>query len=119
MPEIEAVLTTIALWCSAGGGPEHLDALSVEEDDRAQVDVQLHVQALGLDLGHGGPDPDARVVDQHVEPPEALAVRVHDLLDRVLGGHVPGHVCHLMAVAVSSATAASSFSGRRAARVTP
>ncbi len=81
------------------GGAQHAHALAVEEDDRAQIDVELHIQALGVDLGHRGADPDTGVVDQHVEPAEALLVLGHHPPDRLLVGHVSGDVNHLGTVA--------------------
>ena len=38
------------------GGAQHLGALAVEEDDRADVEVELHVEALGLRVGDRGAD---------------------------------------------------------------
>ena len=70
------------------GAAQHVGALAVEEDDRAQVEVDLHVDLLRRVLGDRRADPDARVVDQHVEAAEALAVLGDDVLDLLLGGHV-------------------------------
>ena len=70
---------------------EQLGALAVEEDDRAQVDVELHIDEFGQVLAGRGADAHAGVVDQHVEPAEALAVAADDLADRVLVGQVSGH----------------------------
>ncbi len=50
-----------------GGLAQHGDAFAVEEDDRAEVDVELHVQALGLDLGERRSDADAGVVHEHIQ----------------------------------------------------
>ena len=80
------------------GGAQQLRALAVEEDDRAQVDVELEIDPLGGDLGDGGADADAGVVDQHVQAPPALAVRRDDALDVVLVGHVAGDLLDLEAV---------------------
>jgi len=49
-------------------------------DDRAQVDVELHVDALGRDLGHVWPTPTPRC-DEHIEPTVLVAVSSDDLLD--------------------------------------
>jgi len=59
------------------GGAQQLGALAVEEDDRAQVEVELHVDPLGLHVGHRRADTHAGAVDQHVEPAEPLAVGGH------------------------------------------
>jgi hypothetical protein len=69
---------------------EHRDALAQGQVDAAQVDAQLHVEPLGRMLLDRARDADARVVDQHVEPPVALAVGVDDLLDALLVAHVRG-----------------------------
>ena len=72
LPEMEEMLTTSAFECSAGG-LEHGDGFAVEEDDRAEVHVELHVKALGLDLADGGADADAGVVHEHVQAAVAVA----------------------------------------------
>src|SRR3954453_13402075 len=46
---------------------QHRQALAGADDQRPQVDGELHVEVLGLDLGHRRTDPDAGVVDQNVE----------------------------------------------------
>ena len=46
----------------------------------------------------GAADADARVVHQHVEPAEALAVGCHEALDVVLVGHVRRHGVHVEAL---------------------
>ncbi len=84
--------------CSRGGLAQHRHRLAVEEDDRAQVDVELHVQALGLDVGNAGTDADAGVVDEHVEAAVALAVRLDDTLDLLLIGDVRGDRVHVEAL---------------------
>ena len=73
-----------------GGRAEHAHALAVKEEDRAQVDVELHVQSLGLDVSDGRADADAGVVDEHVEAPVVLAMGRDDLLDLGLIGDVRG-----------------------------
>src|SRR5205823_14032438 len=80
------------------GGAQHLRALAVEEDDRADVDGDLQVDVLRLLLGHRGADADAGVVDEHIEAAEALAVASDDRADRVLVGHVRRQVLDLQAV---------------------
>jgi hypothetical protein len=74
----------------AAGLLQHRDALAQREVDAAEVHVELHVELLRLGLRDRSPDADARVVDQHVEAAEAVAVRAHDALDVVLLGHVRG-----------------------------
>ena len=54
---------------------------------------------LGPVVGRGGADPDAGVVDQDVEAAETLAMALHDRLDRLLVGHVAGHVLDVEALA--------------------
>jgi hypothetical protein len=41
-------------------------------------------------------DPHARVVDEHIEAPEPVPMARDDLADRVLVGHVGGHVLDLV-----------------------
>jgi hypothetical protein len=79
-------------------GAQQVGALAVEEDDRPQVEVELHVDPLGLHVGHRRADPDAGAVDEHVEPAETLAVAGHDALDVLLGGEVGGHLLDLIAL---------------------
>ena len=80
--------------------------------------AELHVDVLGLELADRRADADAGVVDEHVEAAEALAVRGDDLLDLLLVGDVDGQRLDLVALrSRSSATAPSSFSGRREATV--
>ena len=81
----------------AAGGAQHLGALAVEEDDRAQVDGELEVDALGLVLVDGRAGADAGVVDQHVEAAEALLVGGDHALDVLLGGHVARDLLDLVA----------------------
>ena len=49
---------------------------------------ELDVELLRLVVGDRPADPDARVVDQHVHPPEAVLVRLDDPLDVVLVAEV-------------------------------
>src|ERR1700736_5286527 len=74
------------------GRAEQLDALSEEEHDCPQVDVELQIDELGLVLAGARADAYSSAVDQHVEAPEALAVAVHYLSDRLLVRHVAGHL---------------------------
>ena len=53
---------------------------------------------LGLDLPDGRPEPDACVVDEHVQPLVALAVRSDDVLDRLLLGDVRRDPVHVEAL---------------------
>ena len=69
-------------------GAQEVGALAVEQDDRPQVDVELHVDPLGDDVGDGRADAHAGVVDEHVEAPPALAVGGGDRRDPGLVGHV-------------------------------
>jgi hypothetical protein len=84
---------------TSGGRTQHLDGLAVEEDERAQVDVELHVQPFGLDLRDRRADSDAGVVDEHIEAAEALPVGGHHLSDDRLRGHAAGHRRDLAALA--------------------
>jgi hypothetical protein len=88
LPANDERLTTSALPCSAPRGAQHLGGLAVEEDDRPQVDGDLHVDVFALLLGDRGANPNPGVVDENVEPAEALAVPLHDALDAVFVGHV-------------------------------
>ena len=72
------MLTTSALRCSAPAARSSSRALAVEEHDRADVDVELHVDVLGLVLVDRGADAHAGVVDEDVQPAEGLAVAGHD-----------------------------------------
>src|SRR4029453_12811247 len=72
------------------GGAKQLGALAVEEDQRAQVDPELEVDLPGVDLVDGRTEPDPGAVDEHVEAPEVLAVRAHDLLYHGLLTEVAG-----------------------------
>ena len=47
-----------------GGGAQQLDRLAIEENDRAEVDRELQVDALCLVLAGGRADADAGVVDE-------------------------------------------------------
>jgi hypothetical protein len=49
-------------------------------------------------IGGRRADPHARVVDEHVEASESVAVARDDLANRVLVGHVGGHVLDFVAV---------------------
>src|SRR5258708_10102708 len=73
-----------------GGLSKHRRAFAVEEEDRAEVDRELHVDVLGLNLRDRPADADAGVVDEHVEPAVALAVGVDDRLDLALVRDVDG-----------------------------
>src|SRR5215218_4651930 len=84
------------------GLAQHRQALAGAEDQRPQVDRQLHVEVLGLDLLHRRPDPNPSVVDEHVEPPVLLAVGGEDGDDVVLLGHVGGDRLDLKALAAQS-----------------
>ena len=92
------MLTTSAFLCCAPASQQHRHAFAIEEDDRADVDVELHVQALGLDLADGRADAHARVVDEHVEAAVALAMRGDDLLDLRLVGDVRRDAVHVEAI---------------------
>jgi hypothetical protein len=81
----------------SAGGPQHLDRLAVQQDDRAHVHSQLEVDVLGLVVGGGRPDPDARVVDEHVQAPELLAMARDEARDRLRVREVGGHGLHLTA----------------------
>jgi hypothetical protein len=48
----------------------------------------LHVDVFALLLSHGGTYADTGVVDQDIEPAEAVAMALDDRLDAVLVGHV-------------------------------
>jgi hypothetical protein len=74
----------------AGGLAQHRYAFAVEEEDRAQVDRQLHVDVLRLHLCDLCAGAHTGVVDEHVEASVSLAVRVDDLLDLSLIGDVDG-----------------------------
>ena len=63
-----------------------------------RLTAELHVEVLGLDLLHRRADPDAGVVDQHVEPAVGLAVLGEDADHVLLVGHVGGDALHLEAV---------------------
>jgi hypothetical protein len=97
LPDTEDVLTTSAgrrsRPRSAGAG-----AFPVEEHDGPEVEVELHVDALGLDVGDRAAEPHAGVVDEDVEAPEALAVTRDDVADRRLVGHVRRHGLDLVAL---------------------
>src|SRR4051794_21165510 len=80
------------------GCAQQLQALAIEENDRAQVDVELKIDVLGLMLGGRRADSGAGVVDEHVEAPETLAVSPDDLADPVLVGHVRRYVLHFIAL---------------------
>ena len=80
------------------GLAQHRQALARADDQRPQVDAELHVEVLGLDLVHRRADPDAGVVDQHVEAPVGLAVLGEDADQVLLVGHVGGDALHLEAV---------------------
>ena len=80
------------------GGSQHRAALPVEQDDRANVDVELHVDMFGLVVVGSRGDADAGVVDQHVETTEALSVASDNLRDRGFVGHVRRDVFDLIAV---------------------
>ncbi len=80
------------------GGEQQREAFAVEQHDRAQIDVELHVKALGLDVRQRCSDADARVVDEHVQTLMALAVGGHDLLDLALLGDVGGDAVHVEAL---------------------
>src|SRR5215203_2963859 len=77
------------------GLAQHGQALAGAEDQRPQVDGQLHVEVLGLDLLHRRPDPDPGVVDEHVEAAVGLAVGSENGKHVVLLGHVRGDRLHL------------------------
>src|SRR5205807_9725505 len=79
------------------GGAQQLIAFAVEEDDRAEIDADLHVEIFGLDVAHGSADPDPGVVDQYVEPSEAVAMGGDNLADDVLRARVTGHVLDVVA----------------------
>jgi hypothetical protein len=96
---MEERFTTSAFAVLGAGGAQEIGTLAVEEDDRAQVEVELHVGALGLDVGHRRAEPDAGAVDEHVEPAEPLAVGGHDAPDILLGGQVGGRLLDLIALA--------------------
>src|SRR6476659_1556450 len=51
----------------AAGLAQHRQALAGADDQRPQVDRQLHVEIFGLDLLHRRADPHAGVVDERVE----------------------------------------------------
>src|SRR3954452_19629205 len=81
------------------GLAQHRQPLAGAEDQRPQVDGELHVEVLGLDLLHRRPDPDPGVVDEDVEPPVLLPVGGEDGDDMVLLGHVGGDRLDLEAFA--------------------
>ena len=99
--------------------PQQLGALAIEEHDRADVDVELHVDVLGLVLVDRGADPHAGVVDEDVEPAEGLAVAGHDGVHRLLVREVRRDVLDLRASPRRASAACSSGSGLRAVMVTP
>src|SRR5436853_2529455 len=76
---------------------QHRQPLAGAEDQRPQVDRQLHVEVLGLNFLHRRPDPDPGVVDEDVEAPVLLPVGGEDGDDVVLLGHVGGDRLHLEA----------------------
>src|SRR5205085_1570259 len=84
-------------------GAQHVGALAVEEDVGAQVDVELHVEPLGLDLADGGADAQAGVVDEHVQPSVGVPVALDDRLDRVLVGQIRRHRLDSRAAAAAAA----------------
>ena len=73
-------------------------AFAIEQHGGAQVDVQLHVEALGLNLAHGRADAHAGVVHEHVQAAIALAVGLGHLLDLRLVGHVGRDRLHVEAL---------------------
>ena len=77
------------------GGAEHVGALAVEQDRRAQVHGELHVDEFGLVLVDLGAYAHACVVDEHVEPPVALAVPADNFAHGFLVGQVRGDGLHL------------------------
>jgi hypothetical protein len=52
---------------------QQVDALAMEQHDRADVRVELDVEVLRLDLADRRTDPDTRVVDEHVHAAVAIA----------------------------------------------
>jgi hypothetical protein len=81
------------------GRAQQVSALAVEQDQGAEVDVELKVDALGDRLGDRSADADTRVVDEHVEPAPAVAVGGDDALDLGLVGQVGGDVLDVEPVA--------------------
>jgi hypothetical protein len=79
------------------GRAQQVGALAVEEDDRPQVEVELHVGPFGDDVADRRADPHAGAVDEHVEPAEALAMGGHDALDLLFVEQVGGHLLDLVA----------------------
>ena len=77
------------------GLAQHRQPLAGADDQRPQVDRELHVEVLGLDLVHRRADPDAGVVDEHVEAAVGLAVLGEDADHVLLVGHVGGDALHL------------------------
>src|SRR3954471_7114715 len=86
----------------SAGLAQHRQPLAGAEDQRPQVDRELHVEVLGLDLLHRRPDPDAGVVDEDVEAAVLLPVGGEDGDDVVLLGHVGGDRLDLEAFAAQS-----------------
>ena len=84
------------------GLAQHRQPLAGADDQRPQVDPELHVEVLGLDLGHRRADPDPGVVDERVEPAVGLPVLGEDADQLLLVGHVGGDGLHLEAFAAQS-----------------
>src|SRR5207245_10275874 len=61
-----------------------------DEEYRAHVDPEREIEVLRRQVLDGARDADAGRVDEHVEPPEALAVLGHEPLARFLVGDVRG-----------------------------
>ncbi len=80
------------------GLAQQRQSLAGAEDQRPQVDRELHVEVLGLDLLHRCPDPDAGVVDQHVEAAVGGLVGLEDGDDVLLLAHVGGDALDLQVV---------------------
>ena len=85
-----------------------------------EVGADLDVELLGRDVVHRLADPNAGVVREHVEAPEALAVSREQRDDLVLLGHLRRDRVDVEARRrAARSAAASSLSGRRAEIVTP
>ena len=78
------------------GDLQQLDRFAVEEDHGAQVDVELKVDVFVLVVRGRGADADTRIVDEHVEAPEALAMTRDDVGDHGGIGEVPRDALDLM-----------------------
>jgi hypothetical protein len=77
------------------GFAQHRQPLARADDQRPQVDRELHIEVLGLDLLHRRADSHAGVVDQRVEAAVGFPVLGEDTDHVLLVGHVGGDALDL------------------------